>query len=65
MEVKDPAAQTIPGPPWAARAGSEMQTKTVNRNTDNARTGVIIFMILVLLRQAASRASMLPHFANG
>ena len=38
------------------------QTKTVNTKIDNASTGVIIFMMVVLLRQAASRASMLPQF---
>jgi hypothetical protein len=49
----------------SAKAGSEIQAKAVNTNSDNASTGVIIFMMVVLLRQATSHASILPHFENG
>jgi hypothetical protein len=49
----------------SAKAGSEIQAKTVNTKSDNASAGVIIFMMVVLLRQAASHASILPRFENG
>jgi hypothetical protein len=49
----------------SAKAGSEIQAKTVNTKSDNASAGVIIFMMVVLLRQATSHVSILPHFENG
>jgi hypothetical protein len=60
---KGSAGTQIPG--GSAKAGSEIQAKTVNTKSDNASTGVIIFMMVVLLRQATSHASILPHFENG
>ena len=49
----------------SAKAGSEIQAKTVNTKSDNASAGVIIFMMVVLLRQATSHASNLPHLKIG
>ena len=62
-EGKGSAGTQIVG--GSAKAGSEIQAKTVNTKSDNASTGVIIFMMVVLLRQATSHASILPHFENG
>jgi len=49
----------------SAKAGSEIQTKTANTKSDNASTGLIIFMTVVLLRQSTSHASILRYFENG